>query len=66
MAAGDRWRLVDGREAVEMPGSTPNLLRLAVVVPWWPWPNAPTYVERAGCTLMTSRYLHGAIPGARQ
>lgn len=64
MAAGDRWRMPGGHEAIEVPGSTRDILRLAVIVPGWPWPRPPVDVARALCEAMPSRYLHGAVPGA--
>lgn len=43
MSAGDRWQLPDGREAIELDGSRGGLLRLAPIVPGWPFP-APAEV----------------------
>jgi hypothetical protein len=33
MSAGDRWKLPDGREAIELDGSRGGLLRVAPIVP---------------------------------
>lgn len=63
MSAGDRWRMPGGHEALELPGSTDDELRLAVIVATWPWPAPPRLVVRALCEPMPSRYLHGAVPG---
>lgn len=64
MAAGDRWAMPGGHQAIEMPGSTRDVLMLAVIVPGWPWPRPPVEVARTLCEAMPSRYLHGAIPKA--
>jgi len=69
---GDRWRLPDGREAVEL-ARTERTLRVlplapasgvaaACAFPESPWPGAPEWVWRAACVKRPSRYLHGAIP----
>lgn len=62
MSAGNRWRLPGAHEAIEMPGSTRDALRVCVIDPLWPWPKPPMTVARVLCELMPSRYLHGAIP----
>ncbi len=62
MAAGDRWLMPGGHEAVEMSGSTRDTLRLAVIVMGWPWPRPPVEVARVLCERMPSRYLHGDTP----
>lgn len=64
MSAGNRWKLPGAHEAIEMPGSTRDALRLAVIDPAWPWPKPPITVARVLCELMPSRYLHGALPKA--
>lgn len=64
MAAGDRWATPEGHQAIEMPGSTSDVLKLAVIVPGWPWPTPPVDAPRALCEAMPSRYLQGAIPKA--
>lgn len=61
MPNGDRWRLPDGREALEV-GRTRCLLRVMPLVPTSPWPAPPELVWRAACTKLGARYLHGAIP----
>ncbi len=65
MAAGNRWRMPGAHEALEMPGSTRDALRLAILVPdaVWPWQLKPTQtVPRVLCELLPCRYLHGSIP----
>lgn len=61
MAAGDRWKLPGGHEALEMPGSTRTVLRLSVIRSW-PFPAPPVEVARDLCERMPSRYLQGQIP----
>lgn len=60
MAQGDKWRLPDGREAIEL-DRTRFLLR---VLPLHPscWQPPPEQVWRAACTKLGSRYHGGAIP----
>lgn len=62
MTAGTRWRLPGGHEALELEGSTRDVLRLSVIVPNWPFPKPPIEVARALCEALPSRYLHGAVP----
>lgn len=62
MSAGDRWRLPDGREAIELDGSRGGLLRVAPIVPGWPFPGPAEVAARRLCTRMPSRYLHGQVP----
>lgn len=58
---GDRWQLKDGQEALEVGRDNDNL-RLAIITPNWPFPNAPILVNRKECTKLGSRYHNGAIP----
>lgn len=62
MAAGDRWQIPDGRQALELDGSRGGLLKLAPIVDGWPFPVAPLIVARRLCTRMPSRYLRGQVP----
>jgi hypothetical protein len=62
MSAGDRWRLPGGHEAIELDGSTRDVLRVARIVPHWPFPAPPQDVARSLCERMPSRYLRGAVP----
>ena len=62
MTAGDRWRLPDGREAIELDGSLGGLLRVAPIVDGWPFPAPAEVAARRLCTRLPSRYLHGAVP----
>ena len=62
MSAGDRWKLPDGREALELDGSRGGLLHLAPIAPGWPFPCPPEEVARRLCTRMPSRYLKGQVP----
>jgi hypothetical protein len=64
MSAGDRWLLPDGREALELQGSQGGLLRVAPIVPDWPFPAPPVIAQRRQCTRLTSRYLRGQVPAA--
>lgn len=61
MSAGDRWRLPDQSEALELERSG-GLLRVAPIVPHWPFPSPPVIVAARQCTRLPSRYLHGEIP----
>lgn len=62
MSAGDPWLMPSGRKALELPGSTRDYLRVAVIVEGWPYPESPRTVVRALCKRLPSRYLGGAIP----
>lgn len=62
MSAGDRWRLPDGREALELDGSRGGLLKLAPIVPNWPFPSPPEVAARRLCERLPSRYLAGQVP----
>lgn len=62
MSAGDRWRLPDGREALELDGSRGGLLRVAPIAPEWPFPSPPEVAARRLCTRLPSRYLKGQVP----
>ena len=59
---GDRWRLPDGRDAIELPGACGGLMRVAPIVEGWPYPGPPVIAARRLCTLQPSRYLAGQIP----
>lgn len=59
---GDRWRLPDGRDAIELPGAAGGLMRVAPIVPGWPYPAPPEVAAKRFCALQPSRYLGGAIP----
>jgi hypothetical protein len=61
MSNGDRWRLPDGREGLEV-GRTRCLLSVLPLAPASPWPAAPELVWRATCTKLGARYLRGAVP----
>jgi hypothetical protein len=39
-------------------GSTRSTLRVCVIKPHWPFPQAPQEVARDLCERMPSRYLH--------
>lgn len=62
MANGDLWKLPDGREAIEVSGSQGGQLRVAVIVPDWPFPTPPEVVARRLCTRLPMRYPHGQVP----
>lgn len=62
MSAGDVWEMPGGHRALEMDGSTRTVLRLAVIVPNWPFPKPPVEVARSLCKRLPSKYLSGAVP----
>ncbi len=62
MSAGDRWLLPDGSEALELQGSQGGLLRVAPIVPHWPFPAPPVIAQRRQCKRLPSRYLRGQVP----
>ena len=55
---GTRWKLPGDHQAIEVSGSTRDMLRVCVIAPNWPFPKPPQEVSRALCTRMPSRYLH--------
>ena len=59
MSAGQLWGLPGGHRAIELDGSTRTVLRVAVIRPNWPFPNAPQEVARDLCERLPMRY-HGA------
>lgn len=61
MPAGDRWRLPDGRDAIEA-GRSLRLLRVLPVLSGSPFLGEPLLVWRADCIKQPSRYLGGAVP----
>lgn len=54
---GTRWELPGGHQALEIDGSTRDTLRVCVIRPNWPFPQAPQLVSRALCKRLPSRYL---------
>jgi hypothetical protein len=56
MTPGTRVRLQDGREALVI-DSTDLSLRVSVIVPNWPFPSPPEWVDRVSVKRMPSRYL---------
>ena len=58
---GDRWRLPDGRDAIECRRSGRQVVAMPIV-PGWPWPTPPVVADIAQCQLLPARYLAGAIP----
>lgn len=61
MAAGDLWTMPGGHKGLEMEGSSPDVLRLSVIVEGWPFPKPPILVARVLCQRAPSRYLHGQV-----
>lgn len=62
MTAGNRYRLPSGHDAIEVEGSTRDVLRVMPIRPNWPFPVPTITVARKLCTLLPSRYLKGAVP----
>ena len=61
------WELPGGHRALEVDGSTRDLLRVCVVVQNWPFPKPPVEIVRSLCTMLPSRYLketHDDLPDA--
>jgi hypothetical protein len=56
MTPGTRVRLQDGREALVI-GATDLSLHVSVIVPHWPFPSPPEWVDRVGVKRLPSRYL---------
>jgi hypothetical protein len=59
MTPGTRVRLPDGREALVV-GATDLSLHVSVIVPHWPFPSPPEWVDRVSVKRMPSRYLKEA------
>ncbi len=62
MSAGNLYQLPGGQEAIEVEGSTRDLLRVMPIRPNWPFPVPTITVARKLCKLLPSRYLKGAVP----
>lgn len=56
MTPGTRVRLQDGREALVI-GATDLSLHVSVIMPNWPFPSPPEWVDRVSVKRMPSRYL---------
>ena len=54
--------LPDGRIGLELEGSRGHWLRLAPIIPDWPFPTPPEQAPRRLCVRQPSRYLHGQTP----
>jgi hypothetical protein len=63
VSKGDLWALPGGHRALEVDGSTRDVLRLAIVPPGWEWMLPPRDVARALCHPLPMRY-YGAQPGS--
>lgn len=60
MSAGDLWQLPGGHRAIETEGSTPDVLRVMVIPPGWPWCKPVQEVARSLCVRVPMRYCGGA------
>lgn len=58
---GDRWKLPDGREALEVRRVGEQIV-VCPIAPDWPWPGRPEVAALRFCTLLGSKYLGGALP----
>lgn len=59
MSAGDKWLVNGMHEAIELDGSTRDMLRLSLLAKDWPWQlKPPQEVPRVLCERLASRY-HG-------
>lgn len=57
---GTLWELPGGHRALEVSGSTGQILRVCVIRSNWPFPEAPREVVRSLCTQLPSRYYQRA------
>lgn len=62
MSTGDLWEIPGGHRAIEVEGSTHDVLRLAVIPPDWSWLKPPVDVARVLCTPLPMKYYKGATP----
>lgn len=60
---GDRWKLPDGREGVEI-DQEGSLMKIVPIRPDWPFPGLPEWVPKKGCKKQPSRYLHETMEDA--
>jgi hypothetical protein len=65
MSEGTKWRLPGGHEALEVSGSTTDVLRVCILVPGWGWLKPPQEVARVLCELAPMRYFGGEVPSLR-
>lgn len=59
---GDTWEIPGAHRALELDGSTRDILRVSVIPPGWEWLKPPMLVPRNLCTKLPSRYLRGSVP----
>ncbi len=62
MSQGDKWQLPGGHEAIEVSGSTRDYLRVCIIKPNWPFPDAPREIARNLCTRAPMKYYGGQLP----
>lgn len=62
MSQGQLWEMPGGHRAIEVSGSTRQVLRLSVITPNWPFPKPPVEVARRLCKALPMKYYHGAVP----
>lgn len=60
MSAGTLWTLPGGHRALEVDGSTRDVLRVAVLHPHWPYAGPPIEYARSLCERAPMRYYGGA------
>jgi hypothetical protein len=53
-----------GHRALEVSGSTRDVLRLSVIDPSWPFPKPAIDVARVLCKKLPMRYYHGQLQDA--
>ena len=61
---GDRWKLPDGREALEIDHQG-SQIKVAPIAANWPFPGIPEWVTRQQCKRMPSRYLGETMEDAK-
>lgn len=59
MAAGTKWVLPGGHNAIEIEGSTVDVLRVCIIADGWHWLKPPQDVARCLCTLAPMKYYNG-------
>jgi hypothetical protein len=62
MSQGDKWEMPGGHQALEVSGTTRDVLMLSIIDPKWPFLKPPVEVARVLCTPLPMRYYGGQLP----